>query len=250
MMRNDLEERYVPILAHETIHGINEEVMSWDDTGTAYMDEGIATHTEDLIESKETNRTRELFGEERTYTETEDGEVLRYTIPPRGDQEALWNYYQDDRDFMKYWHPRQENNRNFGYAYSQLVVRNYLTQENRSMHDLYDILKDVDRRVDTPEEKWEELDNEIDMEPCNYDSRPEFESCIDEINEYNYTLYMQGPERSTETVEIEKVEVENQEEGENVFVDEEWIFRLNNILEEIEENVRQLLDFLRDQFVT
>lgn len=206
-MRNDLGDETLPVLAHETVHAFNHQYLEWDSTGSAYIDEGLATYVEFLTRKQQEQPTRELFGESNIFYETENGRTVRYEQPPQGDKEKLWNYYEDDQEFMKEWYPGSSTeNRQFGYAYSQLIVRNHISRENGSIDEIYEAI-DIDESINDPERKWELIFEEINIEPCNYGSREEFEVCIEEINNYEYDILSGEPDYENEQIQLDEIEM-------------------------------------------
>jgi hypothetical protein len=210
VLREDLKKDFLPVLAHETVHGLNAEAMAWDQTESAYIDEGTSKYIEFLVRKTEISHpTRELFGEEVSYIREKNGNRYRYTLPPKGSKEALWQYYENDREFMKRW-SSSTGNRDFGYAYSELIIRNYVANMNGSVSQLYSELK-RDDAVDSNNKKWEYYSQLVDLTPCKYESRERFESCLETINEYDYPVYSASPERTGSTsLKVEKLEVPEQ----------------------------------------
>ena len=211
LLRKDLDEEFIPILAHEAVHAFNDEPLEWDKTSSSYFDEGTAKYVESMVRKTEIDHpTRELFGEDVSYNRETNGKKYRYTLPSKGDKEQLWQYYQEDSDFMKFWSAEQQN-RAFGYAYSELIIRNYIANENGSIRQLYSEL-DREQEIEDPEQKWNHYSEVLDMTPCEYDSRDRFEQCLENINEYNYQIYRAQPrERSSNSLDIEKLNVSEPE---------------------------------------
>lgn len=209
-LRDDLGDSELPVLAHEVVHAINSDVLSWDRTETVYIDEGMAMYVEYLVNRKISDEpVGEIFGEEITYQEDRDGQLYRITVPPRGDKEQLWQYYEEDREDMKYWKNEDNQIREFGYRYSQLMIMNYIAKDEGQLSELVTYLDNVDEEVQSPEEKWRILDNKIDTEPCNYEARERFEECINDINEYEYSIALATPEKFKEdTIEVDRIELE------------------------------------------
>jgi hypothetical protein len=213
-LRDDLGEEYLPVLTHETIHGLNDKFLSWDQTESTYLDEGTAEYAEYLMKKKlyrngrADTGTREVFGERKEYrVEEEDGTYI-YTLRPQGDREQLWNYYQDDREFMKGWNPRQsEEAREFGYAYSELLIK-YYTVNNGTVRDLYSDIA-MEEKIESPQQKWDVLSDHMVMEPCNFDSRQRFDRCLDQINDHNYPVYTAKPDASRSKLEFNEINVPN-----------------------------------------
>lgn len=243
----------LPVLAHETVHGLNEKFLSWDRTDSSYFDEGVAMYVETRIrerlfsEGKTDRKPSELFGEEISYTVTHDsGDQFVYTIPPRGDREELWWYYETGSESMKNWNTEgQEGRRSFGYAYSQLLISNYVVEENSSVRDLYSEINIVDE-VDDTDEKWSVFSEVLDMEPCNYGGEDEFEQCLESINSYDYPVYSAEPDRQHREIELERIEMPDRE-VEDSFPTMERIFR-SDIESFLRELVESLDDFFRQLF--
>lgn len=204
VLRDNLEDEFLPILAHETVHAFNDQRLNWD-SESSWFDEGTARYIEYLTKKtlKGDSRTRSLFWDEKTYIEYEDGDRYRYTLPSKGNKEHLWRYYQDDRKFMKYWSP-DDGERDFGYAYSELIIRNYI-RKNNSLKELYD---KIELKLMSDEEKWSQLSQEIDLTPCKYEDREKFENCLEEVNEYDYPVYeARNLSKAGYNIEVRKLDI-------------------------------------------
>ena len=201
----DNEDREQIVLTHETVHALSDRPLNWDRTQTSYIEEGVAKHAESLIQKKlyregETeSKPANLFGEDKTYR---DGSY-RYTVSSKGDREDLWNYYQDEKDFIKRWSPDHQR-REFGYAYSELVVKNFIMQ-NGSVRELYTGVESSP--TESREEKWARLSDSIELEPCNYDERERFDKCLDEINSHEFEVKAATPVQSNSTIRIDRIEI-------------------------------------------
>ncbi len=210
-LRDDLGDNYHPILAHETVHGLNDRKLKWDDTSSTYFDEGTAEYTEYLVKKKLYRNDeidvgpQEVFGGEKRY----DGEGRKYyTVSSHGDREKLWNYYQQDSEMMKAWNPNDYPEwREFGYAYSKLLIMNHVAN-NRSLQEVYENME-FSSRVKDRDEKWNFYSQNMDMTPCKYESRERFDNCLDRINNYDYKVYSAEPVFSDEQLELEEVQVPN-----------------------------------------
>ncbi len=218
------------VLTHETVHGLNDKLLNWDQTSSAWMDEGIATHAEDLARITRQGRERNsnLFGDSVRYRE--DGYI--YTLPSRGDRERLWNYYENDEDWMRDWAPRK-GNRTFGYSYSELIVKNYV-RNNNSIQDIYSEAEQTSR-VEDNDEKWSIYSEFMDLRPCEYDSRQRFDECLDEINSYEYRVLLAQPSESRAVVNVREAEIPERELNkplENVIPElfERLVIWLNRVL--------------------
>lgn len=208
-LRSSLEEDFNPVLAHEVVHGLNDRSLRWDNTDSTYFDEGTAKYVEFLVRNKLYREGEidigpaNIFGKDKDYRTEENGRTFVYTVRSRGDREKLWGYYRDNHSFMKNWNPFDyEKHRKFGYAYSELIIRNHV-RNNGTVRELY---KDMnfDSHVVDPEEKWEFFSKRLEMEPCNYDSKQKFNECLDEINSYEYPTYTSSPNITSREIVIEK----------------------------------------------
>ncbi len=210
-----IDEDFLPVLAHEVVHGLNDRKLNWDLTRSSYFNEGSSKYVEFLVKRKlygggEMDQPpAELFGDEVTYRQEKGSDTYIYTLPPKGDRDELWNYYQGDKEYMKTWSPVTSGAdvRSFGYAYSELIVRNYIV-EGGSLRQLYRDL-DVDREVESSQEKWGIYSRHLDMTPCKYDDRERFEDCLEEVNSYDYPVYSAKPSPSGQELEIDRLEVPN-----------------------------------------
>ncbi|MFB6216286.1 MAG: hypothetical protein ABEJ72_04860, partial [Candidatus Aenigmatarchaeota archaeon] len=210
-----IDERFIPVLGHEVVHGLNDRVLNWDGTKSSYFDEGIAKYVEYTIQKKLYSQERidrppaELFGEEVRY-DPDPTDRSYYTIGPAGDPDKLWNYYQDEREFMKNWNALEasKSTREFGYAYSELIVRNYIANMNGSVRNIYSKM-DFNQRITDPQVKWEFYGQFMDMTPCKYPERQRFNQCLDRINSYNYPVYSAEPKFTDQQLEINRLEIPN-----------------------------------------
>lgn len=214
-LRNNLGEDYLPVLTHETVHGLNDRFLRWDQTRSSYIDEGVAEHAEYLIRKKlyrndrSDTGTRQIFGEDEEYRVREGRDTYVYTLRSQGDRDELWNYYRNDRDFMKSWNPGSSAEfREFGYAYSELMIKNYIVNQG-TVRQLYSQIN-PDRQFDSPEQKWSYLSQYMDMTPCKYDSRQQFDRCLDDINSHDYTVYSASSiEHSQGSLEFDELKLPN-----------------------------------------
>lgn len=209
-IRESLGEDFLPVLAHEVVHGLNDRQFKWDSTRSSYIDEGISEHVEYLVRKKKGLRNSNLFGEKLSYRERVNGTLYRFERPSKGSKDKLWQYYQNDEDFMKTWNAfdSPEENRLFGYAYSELIIKNYLANMNGSLRQFYRDL-DVGREVSDPEEKWGIYSQHFDMTPCKYEEKERFEQCLEDVNSYDYPVYSGVPQRNESVLEVKEVEVPN-----------------------------------------
>lgn len=219
--KESIEDSFMPVLAHEVVHGLNDRKLNWDQTRSSYFDEGTAKYVESLMRKKmynegETNRKpAELFGEKQEYRVKRNGQTYIYTVPPKGDKEVLWDYYQEDQDFMKTWNAfnADSNTRSFGYAYAELVIANHVSREEGSIRELYRDIK-VEEEIESADRKWQLFSRHLDMTPCKYEEKQRFEECLEDIKSHNYPVYSAQPQQdsSLEEIQIDRLEVPNRTE--------------------------------------
>lgn len=248
-LRDDLDDNFLRVLAHETAHGLNDRKLSWDETSSSYFDEGTAEYVEFLMQKKRYREEetdigpQELFGEETQYTDT-DNPNRYYQVPPQGDKEQLWNYYRQEEDFMKYWSPAESaEHRNFGYAYSQLVIRNHI-KENGTLNEVYEEMDSLET-TESYDTKWSFFSSHMDMEPCNYDSRERFEQCLDDINSFDYEINMADHDYKQGELEIDRINLPNRTRessgelgGEEV---ERFLFNLSQLVDRLIQSFQDLI---------
>lgn len=197
------------IVLHEVMHAYNEHVLRWTNKGLAWFDEGTAKYVEYLVKYEKNIRQAEIFGEDVTWTGPcrDQAGRCRYVLNPRGTPDQLWEYYRSDSDMMYSWSPSTSSTpsqRTFGYAFSELLFRNLVRQEDlASLQDIYNELLAMDRETEAT--KAAETTKilgvmDTDFTPC-YDedapSRNEFESCLEQVNS------MEPPTPSSVTIQNE-----------------------------------------------
>jgi hypothetical protein len=215
-IRQNPEENQAAVLAEETVHSFNDAAFSFDKTSSSWLDEGIAGYTQAMVRKKMLGRdkTREVFGKDTSYRETREEGIYRVTKPSKGDKEELWEYYQEDRDFMKGWSPEDSSRRDFGYAYSELIVRNWVSQNN-SVRGIYGEIGD--QELNSNDEKWEYYSDFMDLTPCKSESRERFDRCLERINSYDYPVLAaeEIPYRDQSTIKVQELDIPENERYRN-----------------------------------
>jgi hypothetical protein len=196
-----------------------------------------------MYREKETDRVPpELFGEKIEFTERKGTKITRYEVPPNGNKDKLWNYYQQEGDFMKNWHPKQSRNRDFGYAYSQLIIRNHL-KNNGTLKQIYQNLSKIEKDLETNQAKWDRLNQFVDLEPCNKPTRSQFENCLEQINDKDYPILSAEPSESNNSLKVEELELKKRNrskgflEGDNMFSAVEQLQKINLFIENRVETI-------------
>lgn len=218
-MRQGLEDEFLPVLAHETVHALNDRKLKWDGTSSSYFEEGTSRHIEYLVKKKlygegEIDRPpRELFGESVRF-DPDPTDNYYNTLPSKGSADVLWGYYQNDQEFMKQWNPFESRPeyRDFGYAYSELMIKHHLVTTNQSMRDVYTRL-DVQKEINDPQEKWSIFTEKMDTTPCKYETREKFDECLENANTYEYEVYSAEPSDDiSQSFTVERLEVPERKE--------------------------------------
>ncbi len=209
-IRESTDDAFPAVLTEETVHAFNDESLDFDRTSSSWFDEGIAGYTQSITRKKllGESKTREIFGNITSYRENREGSFFKIEKPSQGDPDKLWQYYQDDREFMKSWNPRKSENRDFGYAYSELVIRNYVANNN-SVRELYNEIEP--QILNSNQEKWNYYSQYLDLEPCKRETRDEFDQCLQRLNNYDYPVYFatELPEKPQRGIQVDEVEVPN-----------------------------------------
>ena len=247
-LRQSLDDReFKPVLAHEVVHGLNDRKLNWDSTDSSYIDEGTSRFVDHLVrkkmyrEGKTDKKPRELFGESVRW-DPEKGDGYYRELPSRGSRDRLWLYYSNGRDLMKEWNPQEspEEWRSFGYAYSELIVR-YHVMQNNSMSEIYGIVN-TENEVEDADRKWDLYADEMEMEPCKYENRSRFERCLNRVQEYDYSIYSAKPDRNHSAPQIKKVQVPEREDESNVTDQLGTVEEVTgNLLERLIRSITQIL---------
>lgn len=212
-LRQGLGEDFQPVLAEETVHAFNDDALSFDSSSSTWLDEGLAGYVQSMVRRslEGAERSRTLFGDETSYTIRENGSRYRITKPSKGDREVLWNYYDENRSFMRHWSPGEvePDVRSFGYAYSELIVKNSVSNNN-SIRELYRDIE-TDEKLESNEEKWSYYSQYLDLTPCRFEDRERFDRCLDRVNSYDYRVLSASemPEVQGEEVTVEELETPN-----------------------------------------
>ncbi|MFH8080930.1 MAG: hypothetical protein QXO84_03590 [Candidatus Aenigmatarchaeota archaeon] len=197
------------ILLHETTHGINAKVLKWNKANSTWFEEGTASFVEYLANQMLGLQQSELFGKDKTVKK--DGEKIIFKS--KGRAEELWDYYKHGNDFMYYWTPENGELRDFGYAFSELVIR-YAVKKNGigKLKETYLELSKINKTVSDSIEATNILLSSLDTNfmPCYSVDRLTFEKCLQEINEQKFTfsdataIQVTNTEIVNETIEIKQ----------------------------------------------
>lgn len=184
---NNEDSRAAATLLHEVTHGFNEHALAWDRTQSSWFDEGTGKYVEYVVNNLRSIRQAEIFGEEIEWEARHDGDRYKCTLAPRQRPEDLYNYYQNNQGFMPQWSPKQANVRSFGYAYSELFVRDIIRRRGfDALQDAYDQFLSQETRVESTDEKQRIVTNALDVDgftPCRRTSLSQVESCTRDVNE-------------------------------------------------------------------
>ncbi|MCX8178569.1 MAG: hypothetical protein N3D75_01930 [Candidatus Aenigmarchaeota archaeon] len=169
------------IILHETMHGFNSKVLKWNQVNPTWFEEGTSSYVEHLANQQLGLKQSELFGNNKVY---KDGES-RIVIKSKGNKEKLWDYYKNSETFMENWNPENPETRDFGYAFSELVIR-YSVMKNgiEKLRDAYSKLKEVESPVTDIKQSNNILLSALDTNfmPCYSVSYENFSECLKEIN--------------------------------------------------------------------
>ncbi len=228
---------------HETTHAYNAFAFTWSPERPEWFDEGTAQYVEFLVDRQRGEVRSELFGgERREEALCPDGtEGCIRTIPPRGDADELWRYHQDGDSYMETWTTEHHRQRGFGYAFSELAIREYVMNEGGdALHSIYREMMRESRVEDRAEASDTVLDlMNYDLGPCDHASRQAFEDCVDQVNSMDAVIpeYQGGSRQTIEMQEIEMPEPREEQPRE-----------LHPWLQAVADLFAGLFDFLRGLF--
>lgn len=176
----------VGTVLHETAHAYNAEATAWSDVSVGWFEEGTSRYVEFLADRRRGEPRRALFVGDRL----RDGNG----VGPRGSVDDLLGYYADD-GFMRTWNPSDgDENRRFGYAFSELALRAYVEENGPdALRETYDELLKIERRVTSEEDATALVLNSMDadgsvLRPCASSSRDAVVDCLRRINRMDATV--------------------------------------------------------------
>ncbi len=169
-------------LLHEATHGFNEQVLKWsDENSLLWFNEGVARYLELVVDVNKERIYPNLFGEDKSFTE---GNQIT-TFKSGASEEELWNYYKNNEKFMETWNYNEDKNLSFGYAFSELVIRNYVKKHG------FDSLQEIFYKLSMQKEKIESVKDstqlvlnlmQTDLRPCYNSNKELFSHCLKEAN--------------------------------------------------------------------
>ncbi len=205
-------ENAAPVILHETVHGFNAQAMTWNNSGSAWFDEGMAKFTEYLARRRIGMRLANLFDGVNEYREGDY--IIR--VYPANSVEQLMEYYSGEKTFMNEWTPERESTREFGYSFGELFVRDYVYRNGfTSLLNAYRKFLDQEEEIDEGGKFTQTTLSLLgaEFEPCNYPSEQEVKDCLEQLNEFEpdipdtKSIIKLGLEESEKEIEgLEKVE--------------------------------------------
>ncbi len=184
------KETLTGLVLHETMHGFNQKPLNWVQVQASMFDEGVSKFVETYVNQRMGVRQPELFGDTQTWEarcEDQPERNCRYSLRPRGTPEQLQSYYDRNKNFMERWTPADSNARSFGYAYAELLVREYLRKNGATaLRNVYDEFKDLET-ARTYRGYTQNLKKamETDLKPCHPLKDEELLDCLEESREYH-----------------------------------------------------------------
>ena len=183
-------ENAVSTLLHEAAHGFNEKVLRWNNFKKAWFDEGAATLIEFIADRKEKAKHPQVFGIEEKFIEGN----YEITINSKGTKNDLFDYYEKNENFMEAWDPfteNGENEREFGYAFSELLFRKYLKEKGiEKLREAYSSISEINEEAESQQQANEFLLNALqtDLAPCRFKEKTDLSSCTSEVNKFTPTV--------------------------------------------------------------
>ncbi len=201
----------IATILHETTHGFNSFALDWDKTNISWFDEGVACYVTSVM-SRLLNETKpQIFGEEVKWKE----ERTIYSLKPNLKPEDLFDYYNKREKWVLSWYPgkyKENYRRNFGYAYSELFIREYLKENGSALHRVYQRLLNINKSIEAKDKRNKIILNifEKEFKPCYSLNLKEIKNCTKELNKMSFEIpQVDGKEIDYEVAIPELPEVEN-----------------------------------------
>ena len=199
-------------ILHETTHGFNSFALDWDKTKIAWFDEGVACYVTSVMYRLLNETKPELFGEEIRWREG----MKIYTLKPNMEPRNLYLYYKQGKNWVSTWYPSKYSNkyqREFGYAYSELFIREFLKEDSNNLHKIYQELLKINKSIEN-----EYVRNSMilkifgrELKPCYSTNLEEIKNCTRELNEMDFNIPKTEGNEITYKVEIPKIPEEEPE---------------------------------------
>jgi hypothetical protein len=228
----------VSIILHETTHGFNAKVLKWSQVNVTWFDEGTATFIEYLTNNKLNVKQGELFGKDIVLTQNN----RRYILHSRGNKNDLWEYYNNNESFMREWNPEVAETRSFGYAFSELMIRDAVEKKGVDfLKDIYKKLSVINYTVNSSKDHNSIILSAMkhNFKPCYSEDKNQFDSCLEMINEQKIGQPVSVEENTTVLTTI-TIPIFNETKT------EEPIDIIENFLAEIGLLIRSLLNGLKE----
>ncbi len=180
-------ENATAIILHETTHAFNAQAIEWDSSGAAWFDEGTAKLIENYVRELRGERKPNLFIGNITWNESN----YRYTLQPRGNIEELVSYLLEKKKFMKEWDTKNGETREFGYAFSELYVKEFIKEKGfEELQKAYREMLAVKDRIENRAEFTDKLTEILEkpLTPCKSQKEQEIRDCVKKLNSFEIML--------------------------------------------------------------
>jgi len=239
---DSFNENSAAVILHEATHAFNAQAIKWDESGAAWFDEGTAKLIENYVRELRGERKPNLFIGDITWNESN----YRYTLPPRGNLTGLIAYHLEKHEFMKEWDTGSDETREFGYAFSELYVKEFIKEKGfeelqKSYREMLTVKDSIENRTEFTDKLTEMLGK--NLTPCESVKEQEIRDCVRTLNSFEIVL----PEKTSvlklgiDDEEFESVEGKHELKktilNEKISMFEEKLFGLiGNIFNAIQEN--------------
>ncbi len=199
---SSFEEQAVPTIIHELTHAFNAKILAWNQSKASWLDEGLARFVEYLTKKQLGIKTNNLFYGTKKYA---SGNYI-YVLKPVSDWKELIRYYNEGLNFMAEWSAEEAETREFGYAFSELFIREYVSKNGlEKLHKSLQKLLEVEKNVQEGKEFTKIVLDSFGtkLEPCKRESEKEMLACIKELNNFTPKI------AKTEALQIGIVEKES-----------------------------------------
>jgi len=183
------KESGAAVILHESTHAFNAQVLKWNESNSAWFDEGMAKMVEDHVYELRGTKKSNLFLDDVNWIQ---GNMI-YIRPPRGSITELKNYLETRDDYMENWSTASASPdmREFGYAFSELWVKEFVKERGiGELQKKYRELLEVNYAIESKGEFAKEITTIFEKElfPCGSQSGLGVEECVREINSFSVSV--------------------------------------------------------------
>ncbi|MFH1235177.1 MAG: hypothetical protein V1493_06205 [Candidatus Diapherotrites archaeon] len=187
LRENAFEKNAAAVILHETVHAFNAQAMEWNESGASWFDEGTAKFLEGRAEKILGKKNPNLFYGDITWLQGN----YKYTLKPAGNAGDLAEYLLQKKRFMEEWDTESEETRDFGYAFSELYVRDFIKEKGfNALQQAYRKLLEIKETAGNRQEFSAEIVSVLGKElyPCDRESEQEIRACAEGLDSFEFKI--------------------------------------------------------------